>query len=102
MANTGLDPIRRAAGMIAWKLDRRKPRSQERYTLSEAVAQALEAEPQMTEAQIAYARDWALASHALTQLLNSLPEGKTLQQLMDESGVSYYADPANYPPDEQE
>lgn len=97
MPNTGESPIRRAAGMIAFLWGRRKRHSQDVYSLQEAVARAAEHEPQLTDEQLRYAAGWAMAAHSFRELANSRPEGNTLLQLRGDSGLSYYADRANWP-----
>lgn len=90
--NYGDNPIRRAAGVMAWKLTHGG-------TQQEAVAKAAAREPQLTEAQLRYALQWAHAAILCGDMLTRRDHGLTLQQLRERTGLAQLCDPANYPPD---
>lgn len=95
--NTGEGRVRRAAGMIAFLWGRHKKHSAEVYTLSEAAARAANHEKGITDEQLAYAVRWAKAAHAFSNMANSKGNGKTLGELRDESGLTYYSNRDNWP-----
>ena len=91
----GDNPIRRAAGVIAWKVRRG-------MEFNTAVAEAHFREPELSDSQIAQAAQWAAAALQCAKQFNDMfaqvdnedakknglaKTGKTLRQLMDECGV---------------
>lgn len=99
MPNYGDSPMRRAVGMIVWKMAHRDPITKEIKGLAAAVAEASAHEPEMSEAQLRHAAGWALAARATQERLRAMTAGETLRTVLDETKVEWYADPANWPPD---
>lgn len=114
MANTGSNPIRRAAGVILWHLEKG-------HSNAESVAKASKREPQMTEEQLRYALGWANAAQTFRDimalckqnLVQTVDEetGKvryvvndghkqcTVAEALEASNLDYFRDPSNFPPD---
>lgn len=92
MANTGSNPIRRAAGVILWHLERGG-------TNAEAVAKAAAREPQLTEAQLRHALGWANAAQTFRDIWKVCADDCTIADVVEQSGLAYYSDPSNFPAD---
>lgn len=114
MANTGEYPIRRAAGVMLWHLEKG-------HSNAEAIAKASKREPQMSEEQLRFALGWANAAQSFRDIMglckNALVEQKndkgelvgfaakpgsiqcSVQEAMDASGLSFYRDKSNWPLD---
>lgn len=92
MDNTGSNPIRRAAGVILWHLERGGSNAT-------AIAKASAREPQLTEDQLRHALGWANAAMTFRDIWKVCDDSCTIADAVEQSGLAYYRDPSNFPPD---
>jgi hypothetical protein len=93
--------IRRAAGIICWRLRHTNPATGELYTPAEAMAEASAREKGMSEAQLNFAYGRAQAAEWITTELNKHPSGRRLCDIIASCPLAMYMDDANCPGDEE-
>ncbi len=114
MPNTGIDPLRRVAGIILWHLEHKDKVTGLLNTPQSALAKASKREPGMEMDDLRYALGWAIAARQFRDMASAkwgqcgiiknddgtyapdlsciADSGYTLDRLIDESGLRPYLD----------